>query len=213
MVSKTVVVNQNIPWQDVPGYSVLIKHFLSELKRREVRTLSKYFIDASVAILLNEKLLNIFIVIIYNKTRVFDWMNVFANLDLINTWMKTYQIRQKQLPTTFDYNFFLKGLEIIMESDHATNIAKVFWVIYNNYNTLTGKFGVIYLDQINLWLFVKEKQDIVFVVICLESDSSDSSCIGATRCGKFSIICCFSESITNIDRLTPAFKPSSNYHQ
>ena len=137
-VNKTIVVKDHVPWQDLPGYNVLIKNFLIEMKKRDLKKLPEALIDASVALLRNEKLLSIYIAIIYNKTNIYESSDVFAVFEIINTWFKAIQNYQKMIPSTFDYNFFLKGLYLVIEGDHALNIAKVLWVIYNNFNMLPG---------------------------------------------------------------------------
>ncbi len=68
-VHKTLVVRDHIPWQDLPGYSTVIKVFLVEMKQRDVKAYTESFIAASKNLLWNEKLLNIFVVILYNKTK------------------------------------------------------------------------------------------------------------------------------------------------
>ena len=68
-VNKTVVIKDHVPWQDLPGYNILIKSFLVELKLKDVRRYPEPLLNASCSLLKNEKLLNVFIPIIYNKTR------------------------------------------------------------------------------------------------------------------------------------------------
>ena len=143
-VNKTVVIKDHVPWQDLPGYNVLIKNFLIELKKRDVKQLPEALIDTSVTLLKNEKLLNIFIAIIYNKTRVYDSSNVFAVFELVNTWLQALTTYQKKIPSTFDYNFFFKGLFMVIEGDHSLNIAKVLWVLYNNISLITQGTSKIY---------------------------------------------------------------------
>ena len=145
-VNKTIVVKDHVPWQDLPGYNVLIKNFLIEMKKRDLKKLPEALIDASVALLRNEKLLSIYIAIIYNKTNIYESSDVFAVFEIINTWFKAIQNYQKMIPSTFDYNFFLKGLYLVIEGDHALNIAKVLWVIYNNFNMLPGMTVSIYCE-------------------------------------------------------------------
>ena len=138
-VNKTVVIKDNVPWQDLPGYNVLLKNFLIELKKRDVRALPEALVDTSITLLRFERVLSFFIPIIYNKTKVYDSSNVFAVFEIINTWLKALQTYQKTMPAIFDYNFFFKGLYIIIDGDHALNIAKVLWMLYNNLNVLPGK--------------------------------------------------------------------------
>lgn len=137
-VHKTVVIKDHVPWQDLPGYNVLIRNFLIELKKRDVRALPEALIDTSVTLLRYEKLLCTFVTIVYNKTKVYDSSTVFAVFDVINTWLKALDSYQKLMPAIFDYNFFFKGIYMILDGDHALNIAKVLWVLYNNINVLPG---------------------------------------------------------------------------
>ena len=68
-VGKTVIVKENIPWQYVPGYSILLKAFLVELKTREI-PYQEALTSASISILNNEKLISIFITILFAKTKL-----------------------------------------------------------------------------------------------------------------------------------------------
>lgn len=138
-VVKTVVIKDNVPWNDLPGYNVLIKNFLIELKKRDTKRFPEALIDASVTLLRNEKLLSFFISIIYNKTNIYESADVFAVFELVNTWLKAIQNYQKTLPSNFDYPLFFKGMFIVLEGEHAINIAKALWVMYNNFNLISGK--------------------------------------------------------------------------
>lgn len=137
-VTKTVVMRQNIPWQDIPDYKILVKHFLIEFKRNDITTLPMSLVDASAAMLSNENLLTVLIALIFSKTSIYDSFNVFAAMELVNTWLQAIQTHRKQIPSTFDDAFFLKGLFMILDGEHAVNIAKVLWVVYNSYNILHG---------------------------------------------------------------------------
>ena len=68
-VNKTVVTKEHVPWQDLPGYTILIKAMLVGLKTRDVRAYPEALISASTSLLKNDKLLNIFISILYKKTK------------------------------------------------------------------------------------------------------------------------------------------------
>lgn len=68
-VNKTVVTKDHMPWQELPGYPVLIKAFLVELKNKDVKRYPQPLLNTSYSLLKNEKLLTVFVSIIYNKTR------------------------------------------------------------------------------------------------------------------------------------------------
>jgi len=94
-VNKSVVTKDHVPWQDLPGYAVLIKAFLIELKSKDVRRYPAPLLNASYALLKNEKLLNVFIAIVYNKTRLYESSNVFAVFELINNWLGVLKENKK----------------------------------------------------------------------------------------------------------------------
>ena len=68
-VNRTIVIKDHIPWQDLPGYNAIVKAFLIELKMKDVKRYPESLIRASHSLLVNEKLLNTYITIIYNKTK------------------------------------------------------------------------------------------------------------------------------------------------
>jgi len=70
-ISNTLV-SKSINWKDVPGYRTVLKAILIELKERETHNYPEALIDATCALLANEKLLNIFVTIIFNKTCAYD---------------------------------------------------------------------------------------------------------------------------------------------
>jgi len=135
-VERTIVTKEQVPWPDIPGYTTLIKSFLLDLKTKDVRRYPEAMVQASCSLLRNDKLLNTFVPIIYQKTRIYDSSNVFGVFELINKWFETFTENNKSIPSTFDYSFFFKGLLIVLDGDHALNIAIVLLVIYNNFNLI-----------------------------------------------------------------------------
>ena len=68
-VHRVVVVREAIDWTDIPGYGIILKTLLVELKEREVRYYPDALLDAVNALLLNNDLLEIFTGIIIKKTK------------------------------------------------------------------------------------------------------------------------------------------------
>ena len=68
-IKKKVVVEENFNWQDIKGYRVLLKAMFTELKIRPISGFSDALISASKKMLLNEKLLNTYVAIIYKRTK------------------------------------------------------------------------------------------------------------------------------------------------
>ena len=42
--------------------------------------------------------------------------------------------KEKKISNSFDYSFFLRGVQMVLDSEHALCIAKVLWLIYNAYH-------------------------------------------------------------------------------
>jgi len=54
---KSALVRKNIFWQDIPGYKIIVKAVLRELQKRPLMCYPDAFLDASMALLSNEKVM------------------------------------------------------------------------------------------------------------------------------------------------------------
>lgn len=135
-----IVLKNHVPWNEIPGYGVLVNALLLELKSKSIVNYNKYLKEASKAMLFNEKLLGIFVMIVYKNTRVYDSVAMFNTFELIDSWLEFLQKEKKSIPTIFDYSFFFKGIKLAIEQDHAISIAKCINMIYNNYNLFPTTF-------------------------------------------------------------------------
>ncbi|KAL4459972.1 hypothetical protein ABPG74_003498 [Tetrahymena malaccensis] len=138
-VNNTVISKDHIPWNELPGYQILMKSFLLQMAKKETRNLIDSLKIASMNLLLNPNLLKIYIHIAYRKTKVFDHRNVMSTFNLIDLWMQTLSQNHQNIPADFDLKSFLKGIQIILEGDHAMCISKGLAIIYNNYNLLSNE--------------------------------------------------------------------------
>ena len=130
----------HIPWNEIPGYSVLVNTLLHEMKIKNVSSYSKNMKEATKYMLYNEKLLGIFVVIVYKSTKVYDSVATFNTFELIDFWLDFLQREKKTIHTIFDYSFFFKGIKLVMEQEHAICIAKCMNMIYNNYQIFPPAF-------------------------------------------------------------------------
>jgi len=48
-----VIVNEHIPWQDLPGYRKLLKAFLIEIKKREITEFPEALKEALYSLTIN----------------------------------------------------------------------------------------------------------------------------------------------------------------
>lgn len=72
-------------------------------------------IQTSINLLANEKLLNILIAMVFEKTNCYDCNAVMKGLDLISRYLNYFNRNKKLLPNTFNYTYFFKALKIILE--------------------------------------------------------------------------------------------------
>lgn len=80
--------------------------------------------DVSCSLLENEFLLNVFLTVLYNKTRIYDSISVYYTFDMIWFWFEYLKRMNKKIPTDFNFKFFMKGIYTIFDGDHALSIAK-----------------------------------------------------------------------------------------
>lgn len=67
-VRKSIVVN-SIDWEQIPGYSVIVQNFLSQLRTRPTSKYPDILIESSVSLLANSKLLKPFFYAVLEKTK------------------------------------------------------------------------------------------------------------------------------------------------
>lgn len=135
-VETIAVISDNVRWNNIPGYTQLLKALLCEMKRRPVIDYPDSLVEASVKMLANEKLLNPYVAIVFNKTNMFDSNTVMKTIELINTYFEELEKNKKTIPTSFNYNVFLAGIKTIITSDNSFAIAKSLLLYYNHYNML-----------------------------------------------------------------------------
>lgn len=69
---KRALVRNSVNWMTVPGYKKIVKSILLEMKERDVAFYPEALKDATCALLANEKLLNVFVMLTFQKTHAFD---------------------------------------------------------------------------------------------------------------------------------------------
>ena len=128
-----------LDWRDIPGYPTLLKRLLLELK---IRTVTKYpdsLVNCTGAMLANEKLLSVFVKIVFLRTNAHNSPQVFSALTYLDYWAQLLASRGRQLPPNFDFAFLRKGLQLIIDSDLYANVSKGLWFVYRNLPILNGE--------------------------------------------------------------------------
>lgn len=122
-----------IKWQYFPGYNKLVRAFLYEMKNLKVERYPQSLIQTSINLLANEKLLNILVLIVFEKTNSNDCNGLMKGLDLISRYLNHFTKNKKLLPPTFNYVYFFKGIKIVIEGEFSFSIVKVLSIIFMNY--------------------------------------------------------------------------------
>jgi len=93
-VQKTLV-SAKINWKDVPGYKVIIKAILLEMKWRDVANYPDALLDATQSLLKNESLLNVFVTIVFRKTTPLNTFDVISCIEMVTNWILTLEALNK----------------------------------------------------------------------------------------------------------------------
>ena len=119
------------PWQDIPGYATLVKGILYELKLRNIVNYPDALKGACCTLLANENMLTVFVDILFKRTAVYDYKMVNASLDfVIMLFTSLHGNYNKPMPSNFDYQFFFKGIDILLEMDDLLSCEKCLSMIY-----------------------------------------------------------------------------------
>jgi hypothetical protein len=135
---QRLFVHQHVPWQDIPGYNVILKSFLLELKERKVENYSEALVKASYNLLSYSHILSVFIVIVFSKTNLFIFKDVIESLKLVSGWLTLISERGVSLPTTFVTSFFIQALKAVLSDESALSVAHGLKLIYHNYQVFSS---------------------------------------------------------------------------
>jgi len=119
----------SVTWTGFPGYLMLVRHLLLEIKFTENYPYSDTIKEASNSLLENENIFNYMVIVLFHKTKLYEGIAVFHALDMISMWFDVLKKANKKVPTDFNYQFFMKGLFLIFDGQHASSISKALQLI------------------------------------------------------------------------------------
>ena len=128
-VSATIVKNQFL-WKNIPGYATILRVTLHEMKTRMISEYPESLIEATCKLLANEKIISVFMDILFMKTNIHSSVDVKKTLDIVDSWFQVLGSDGKKFPANFDFNFFFKAIDLLMDYDHSISTPKVIWLIY-----------------------------------------------------------------------------------
>eukprot|EP00347_Sterkiella_histriomuscorum_P013888 403362980 len=129
LIGKTVN-TYSLYFQDIPGYRIILKAVLIEMKQRKITEYPDSLIDATMTLIHNTQLLNVFLQIVFLKTNAYDSETLQSTLLLVQKWLNHIERKHIPFPSNFDFAFFFKGLLISLEIDHSMTIPKTLYLLY-----------------------------------------------------------------------------------
>lgn len=112
------------------------------MKMMKVMQMTNRFKRCLLRMLSNEKLLNVFVVMLMKKTNIYDINSTMASLSILDDCFKKLKKTQRKIPTTFDYKFLLNGIKVVLDSDYEFNIEKALIILYNHFNFFVNEFSL-----------------------------------------------------------------------
>lgn len=153
-----------ILWISIPGYKLLLKVYLLELKERKISEYPEALVEAGTVLLNNSKLLNVFVRIIFAKTNIYEFASVQECFRVLNSFFSAVYMYNRALPSTFDTEFFMLGLKISLDDENGLNVAKCLSFIYNQYHLLRGQLRSELIGR----LLLKKKLKKLFFHWCMD---------------------------------------------
>jgi len=127
-----------IEWRAIKGYDQLLRTFLYQTLKQDHYI--KPLLDAIQVLLLCDlgNNMNIFMRLIFSRTRAFSVMAIIDCLNTFESWMKELRTNNLVLPASFDINYLCKAIDVVLETDHHQSILKMLSFIYNNSDLFEG---------------------------------------------------------------------------
>ena len=109
------------------------------MNERDVHFYPYSLVEATEALLFNEKLLNNFVKITFQKTYAYDTVTVVDTIDTVTKWLLTVHHNKALIPSDFDFSFFNKAIGMLINLDHATATSKAVWLLYQTFHVIPKK--------------------------------------------------------------------------
>ena len=100
---QTTVQTNHLFWQDIPGYRVIVRSILLEIKQRPVTDFPDSLIEATMSLVQNTELLTVLMTIVFAKTNVFDSASLCTTMGLVTKWLNHIERQNLPFPSNFDF--------------------------------------------------------------------------------------------------------------
>ena len=106
------------------------------MQLRDTRNYSESLIDATTSFLENNKLLMCFVRVSFLQTSITSVQAMMKTMDFTARWFIAIHVTKNIIPSNFDFSFFRLGLMKILNINHGTASAKVFWLLYQIWHVI-----------------------------------------------------------------------------
>ena len=100
------------------------------MKHRQIAAYSDNLVEAVRSFCSNPRVLNAAIRISFSKTSRFDSAAVYKTMQNSAKWFLKLQHKKMDIPSDFDWAFFMKGVNMLLTLDHGTSTASIIWLLY-----------------------------------------------------------------------------------
>ena len=126
-VRTTIVTNKNVEWKSIPGYITIVRSVFSEMKSLSISEYPESLVEATSSLLVNGKLLYVMVEIIFKKTNIYNPNDVKRTFDITDKWFNVFSTGDQKFPANFDFNFFFRAIEMLLDHEHAISTPKWIW--------------------------------------------------------------------------------------
>jgi hypothetical protein len=81
------------------------------------------------------------------KTHAQDSNAVEKTIDLVTAWFLKIHCSGRLIPSDFDFLFFFKGVNMLLDLDHSYSTAKVIWMLYQTLHIIEKKQRDQFLEK------------------------------------------------------------------
>ena len=131
---RTTVVKKNIAWNHIPGYGSILRVIFCEMKERELAHYPDSLIEAAVQLSANESIIPVFVEILFNKTNIHIPKDVEIWMEITVKLLSTLNRKGSIFPSNFDFSFFYKGIDFLIDYQHSISTPKWLWLIYKTFH-------------------------------------------------------------------------------
>lgn len=138
-----------IRWELLPGYIIILKAFLLEMKRFPVDQYSESMVSLSISLLANESLISVFMRVVLLRTNCADLAQVARAFELLGIWLDSLsgwdkelalwnfpltRLNMKRLPDSFDSEFLCFSINVLLQSANNQVLLHTIMFLYHTWN-------------------------------------------------------------------------------